>query len=323
MTFDPSGANLLLACGAPYHVESLATSTLLSSAQYPTGPYPISVAVTANGKFIAGGINTNSGPDVFVYPVGNTTPVRTIQVRDDSLPGLAHSVAFSPDASKLFAVTTDTATGHLAFHVIDKPTIPLKPSTTSMKSSSRTVRYGRHTSLKIGIKGPTSGKVDLYATTSEQPKQLVATGIATSGAAIFRVTPKENTTYSAQFEEGSGYASSTSLDVHIAVSPIVSVAIHPAGKVLYQGRLARKTYLIGKVIPRRPANAPIDYVVQSHPHGSWHTVLVNRFIIYSNGMAPVWFVTTRAGLYRVRVSYPGDTDYASGRTSWKKFYVRR
>src|SRR5262249_6390750 len=126
MTFDPSGANLLLACGAPYYVESLATSTLLSSAEYPTGPYPISVAVSADWKFVAGGINPNAGPDVFVYPVGNTTPVRTIQVGEDSLSGINHSLAFSPGASKLFAVTTDAATGHLGFHVIDQPTIPLK-----------------------------------------------------------------------------------------------------------------------------------------------------------------------------------------------------
>ena len=121
MTFDPSGANLLLACGAPYYVESLATSTLLSSAEYPTGPYPISVAVTADGNYVAGGINTNSGPDVFVYPVGSTTPVRTWQVGDDNLAGLDHSLAFSPDASKLFAVTADSATGHLAFHVLSEP----------------------------------------------------------------------------------------------------------------------------------------------------------------------------------------------------------
>ena len=61
MTFDPSGSNLLLATGAPYFIQALTTSTLTPSAEYPTGPYPIAVAVTANGKYVAGGINTGTG----------------------------------------------------------------------------------------------------------------------------------------------------------------------------------------------------------------------------------------------------------------------
>src|SRR5262249_4669735 len=100
MTFDPSGSNLLLATGSPYFIQSLATPPRLSSAQYPAGPYPIGVAVTADGNFVAGNIDTNSGADVFVYPVGDTTPVRTLQVGDDQVSDLYHSLAFSPDSSK-------------------------------------------------------------------------------------------------------------------------------------------------------------------------------------------------------------------------------
>src|SRR5205085_5056383 len=56
MTFSPSGAHLLLVTGAPYFIQSPNTSNLLSSAQYPTGPYPVAVAVTGDGKYVAGGI---------------------------------------------------------------------------------------------------------------------------------------------------------------------------------------------------------------------------------------------------------------------------
>jgi DNA-binding beta-propeller fold protein YncE len=166
MTFDPSGAKLLLATGAPYYIQSLATNTLLPSGAYPTGPYPVAVAVTANGKYVAGGVHTGTGTgnDVFVYPVGSTTPVRTWHIGDGTTELPDHSLAFSPDASRLFAVAQDSATGHLAFHVLDQPTVPLKATTISMGGSARSVRYGSHASLTVHVSGTATGKVDLYAT---------------------------------------------------------------------------------------------------------------------------------------------------------------
>jgi len=322
MTFDPSGANLLLASGAPYFIQSLTTTTLLPSGEYPTGPYPISVAVTADGKYVAGGINTNQGPDVFVYPAGSTTPVRTWQVGDDSSSGLAHSLAFSPDASQLFAIADDSATGHLAFHVLSQPTVRLAVTSTSLARSAKSVRYGGHTTVTAKVKGTASGKVDLYATTSSNVKKLVATGTVKSGSAKFTVRPKQNTTFSAELEQGSGYATSTSKAVTIGVTPIVSVTTRPGGKVRFQGHPASRTWLIGKVTPRRPTNAPIDYLVQRQEHGAWRTVFATRFVIESSGLAPVFFISNHPGLCRVRVTYPGDADYGKGWSGWKKFRVR-
>lgn len=318
MAFSPTGANLLLACGAPYFVESLTTTTLLSSAEYPTGPYPISVAVTSNGKFVAGGIDTNQGPDVFVYPVGSTTAVRKFQVGDDDLNGIDHGLAFSPDASRLFAVAHDAATGHLAFHVLDQPTVPLKPSSTSATGSVKTVRYGSHATVAVHLSGPTTGKVDLYATTSTATKQLVATATAASGAATFTVTPQENTTYVAQFEEGSGYATSTSGGVRISVAPIVTISTRHAGKGRLHGHKVSRTLFTAKTKPLRP-NEPLGFVVQRRIKRGWRTVGTGRFAADTTGTVHAFFVTNRVGQCRVRVSYAGDTDYVKSKSAWKKF----
>lgn len=318
MAFTPTGANLLLACGAPYFVESLTTTTLQSSAEYPTGPYPISVAVTSSGKFVAGGINTNSGPDVFVYPAGSTTPVRTFQVGNDDLTGIDHSLAFSPDASHLFAVAHDASTGHLAFHVLDQPTVPLKPSSTSATGSVKSVRYGGHASVKVHVSGPTTGKVDLYATTSAQAKQLVASATATSGAATFTVTPKENTTYVAQLEQGSGYATSASAGVRINVAPLVSISTRAAGKGRLHGHRVSKTLFTAKVKPARP-NEPLGFVVQRRIRRRWITVGTGRFPIETTGTVNAFFLTNRVGKCRVQVSYSGDADYVKSKSAWKKF----
>jgi hypothetical protein len=318
MAFSPTGANLLLACGAPYFIESLTTTTLQSSAEYPTGAYPIAVAATADGKFVAGGINTNLGPDVFVYPVGSTTPVRTFLVGNDDLSGIGHSLAFSPDASRLFAVAHDAATGHLAFHVLDQPTIPLKASSTSATGSVKTVRYGGHASVKVHLSGPTSGKVDLYATTSTATKQLVSTATATSGAASFTVTPKENTTYVAEFEQGAGYATSASGGVRITVAPVVNVSTSHAGRGRLHGHRVSKTLFTAKTKPTRP-NEPLAFVVQRQIKRKWRTVGAGRFAADTTGTVHAFFLTNRVGLCRVRVSYAGDADYVKSKSAWKKF----
>jgi hypothetical protein len=320
MTFAPSGANLLLATGAPYFIQSLDTSNLLSSAQYPTGPYPVAVAVTADGKYVAGGIHTGtgSGNDVFVYAVGSTSPVRTWRIGDGATELPNHSLAFSPDASRLFAVAEDAATGHLAFHVLSQPTIPLKPSSTSATGSVKTVRYGGRASVKVHLSGPTSGKVDLYATTSAATKQLVAGATATSGAATFTVTPKENTTYVAQFEEGSGYATSASSGVRITVSPVISISTRAGGKGRLHGHRVSKTLFTARVKPARP-NEPLGFVVQRHLRRRWRTVSTGRFPADLTGTVHAFFLTNRVGPCRVRVSFAGDADFVTSKSAWKKF----
>ena len=127
LALDPSGANVLLACPFPYYVESFATSNLLPSAEYPTAisNFPLAAAVTADGKFVAGGTSTatGSGNNVFVFPVGETTPVRVWAIGNSSI--VPHALAFSPNASRLFAVT-NSASG-LEFDVLDQPTVAPGP----------------------------------------------------------------------------------------------------------------------------------------------------------------------------------------------------
>ncbi len=323
MTFDPNGTHLLLATGAPYYIQSLSTDSLLSSAQYPTGPYPVAVAVTPNGKFVAGGIDTNTGNDVFVYPAGSTRPVRSWLVGNDNGAGLVdHGLAFSPDASHLFAVTQSAATSHLTFDVLDDPTIHPAATSTSLTFAGKTIRYGSNAGLKVQVTGTTSGKVDLYATTPGRPKQLVASATLASGAAAFTVAPKENTTYSAQLEEGGPYASSVSKDLTVDVAPILSVTTRADGKTRVHGHRVTKTLLTAKVKPLLPSE-PLGFVVQRHKGKGWRTTASGRFPIGTGGVVHALFVTNRAGQCRVRVSYSGDTNYGAGKSAWKKFRTRR
>ena len=323
MTFDPTGAHLLLATGAPYYIQSLATSSLLSSAQYPTGPYPDAVAVTANGNFVAGGIDTNTGNDVFVYPVGSATPVRSWLVGNDSGADLvAHGLAFSPDASHLFAVTQNATTSHLTFDVLDDPTIHPAATNTSLTAASKTVRYASQASLKVQVTGAASGKVDLFATTPGHPKQLVASATLASGVATFSVAPHLNTTYSAQLEEGGPYGSSLSKDLIVGLEPLLSVSARADGKGRLHGHRVTKTLLTAKVKPLLPS-VPVGFLVQRHAGKHWRTVATGQVPVANSGSAQVFFVTNRAGQCRVQVSYRGDSNYAASKSAWKTFRTRR
>jgi hypothetical protein len=219
LAVDPAGTNVLLACGYPYHITSLSTSTLLSSATYPTGPYPQAVATTADGNFLAGGVNTGtgSGDDIFVFPTGNTTPVRTWSLGfGATLPG---GLAFSPDASKLFAVV-GTSGGQTLFESLDTPTVYAVETRLWLEPNPTAVYPGQPATLTAHVYGTTTGTVDLYATPSGGSKSFVASGsVGANGQVVFHVNPTVQTTYSAVLEARPGYAEATSPDQTITVLP--------------------------------------------------------------------------------------------------------
>lgn len=123
MTFDGSGTNLLVTAGSPGDVEafSFASSTMASSAEYPTGPYPRAVAISPDGTRVAAGISTGTNfppmqTDVLAFPTGEATPLRTWSIGGTAVPG--DSLAFSPDGSELFVLANDPASGDLDFYVV-------------------------------------------------------------------------------------------------------------------------------------------------------------------------------------------------------------
>lgn len=150
MAFDPSGANLLVTAGYPYYVEALATSTLLPSGEYPTGPYPSAVAVSPDGANVAGGVDSPNGKtDVYVFPSGTTTPLRTWEIGGYEVP--PNSLAFSPDGSDLFALADDASSGHVDFYVLGLTAPPdteitSGPSGTTYQAATTTFAFKSHDS---------------------------------------------------------------------------------------------------------------------------------------------------------------------------------
>ncbi|MEY9930002.1 hypothetical protein ABH926_004644 [Catenulispora sp. GP43] len=95
------GADVVSACGAPYHGSELTLSGMSENATYQTGAYPGSVAVApANGTIAFGTYATS--PSVYLFRPGTSNPTGTYQLSGFGVYGLA----WNQSGSELFAVST-------------------------------------------------------------------------------------------------------------------------------------------------------------------------------------------------------------------------
>jgi hypothetical protein len=138
VALSPDQTKLLVAAGAPYVIKSFRLSDLQpSGTDYPTGPYPTGVDVTTvGGGQIAAGLYAPYDPDVYVFTQDETTPSYSYDFNTSAPSGLMWDagVAFSPDATVLFAVTGDLG-DEVIFNVL---TLSASSTTSSTSTSSTT-----------------------------------------------------------------------------------------------------------------------------------------------------------------------------------------
>lgn len=101
------GADVVTACGSPYHGSELTLSGMTEDATYQTGAYPNSVAIapahgTAHGT-IALGVSATSA-SVYLFQPGTPTATGTYQLSGFGVYGLA----WDRSGSELFAVSTSS-----------------------------------------------------------------------------------------------------------------------------------------------------------------------------------------------------------------------
>ncbi len=322
LAFSPDAQRVLMASGAPYQVQSFLASDLTLAATYPTGPYPIAVAVSSDGAYVAAGADASYEKDVFVFPVGSTTPVRSWDFASTGKRLTPGGLAFSPNANKLFATSTNDASGKLDFRVYSKPTVPLLATTTSLAASKSTVNYGKSLTLTAHVTGTKTGKVRLYAKPYGGTKMLLKTASLSSGTASFTAKPRRKTTYSAAFVENDTYASSTSSGRTVAVRARTTLALRggygTSGKYrLYHA--GSKAYMTGTVVPNH-AGSSLKFVAQRYYSGGWHTVASATYPIQSDGSAYAYFYTNGSGSYRTRCTFGGDADHLGSSSTWR--YIR-
>ncbi len=76
LAITPDGSEVIVPSGAPYYHPAFRTSDLVEVHEYPTAPYPNSVAIRDDGLVIAG-IDGAYEDDVYVFEPDGSTPIAT------------------------------------------------------------------------------------------------------------------------------------------------------------------------------------------------------------------------------------------------------
>jgi hypothetical protein len=319
LAVTPDGTKILLASGSPYHIPELRLSDLEATGlQYPTGPYPVAVDVTAAGSgYVAGGVYAPYDDDVYVFPSGSATPVQTFE--RSSTGDLAESgLAFGPSAYKLFAVTTNGSTA--VFHSLPGPAA--LSTTLSLSASSTTVSYPGSVTLTAHLDAfddSDNDVVAIYKTPSGGSRSLVTNGpVDAAGNISATVSLNKNTTFVAEWQgdERYGNASSPAVLVKVRVKVTTRLSRHYGTSGRYKlYRLGRSALVKGTVVPNHSGD-PLRFVAQRLRNGTWRAVSSASFTIEPDGSAYALFTAATRGSYRLRNSFASDEDHLGNTSAW-------
>jgi YVTN family beta-propeller protein len=320
MAVTPDGANLIAAAGYPYSLQVFALSDLSSVGSYVTGAYPVAVAVTADGSFIAGGKDAASGNPIDVFNATSSAVVRSFSFAPTSSAVRDAGLAFSPDASKLFAVSDGGTTG-VSFRTYGSPTVAQAPTTTSIAASASTVTYNHAVSLTGHLSG-TTGSLSIYATPYGGSKTLVKkAAVNGAGNVSASYVLKKRTTFTAEFEGNDTHSASTSLGKVVKVRAITTLALSGFYGTSGSYRLFHvrgRAYMRGTVAPNH-AGLGLKFVVQRYAAGAWRTIAIGSYPLQSNGSSYAYFYTNTRASYRAHGVFAGDADHLGSTSAWKYF----
>jgi hypothetical protein len=294
------------------------------SGSYATGPYPIAAAVTADGAYVAGGADAHYNDDVFVFDAATGDEIRRWNF-GEGYTLLDGSLAFSPDASRLFAVTKNPATGKADFRVLTAPTQAAANTSVTLAASASTVQYGASLKLTAHLTGA-SGVVSFYATPYLGGHTLLGTvAVNASGDASLSVTPNRKTWYTAEFAGDATHDGSASGEVIVNVRARTTVTLtrhygQSGGYKLYH--LGQNPRVRGTVAPNHAGNT-LTFVAQRYRSGRWRTEARATFTIDSTGSAYAVLRNTYLGRYRVRATFAGDSDHLGSTSPWAYLKVTR
>jgi hypothetical protein len=317
---SPSGTRLYMAAESSQSVSAWDTSTMTKLANYTAGFHGAdAVAVNATGGVLAVGA-VDWTPDISVYRAGTSKPSRTYTIGGTSShPGWA-GLAFSPDSTKLFAVTTDLGSaGNVTFRVLSKP-LSIAPILTVR---APTVRYGRvaHVTAHLSAHG-TNRRVVIWRHPYGGSWSVLAAGnVGPTGNFVASYKPARRTTLYATYGGGGKYLAVKSGLWQENVRALEGIALSG----FYAKSGAYHLYHAGTHPGVRGAVAPnhhgqcIYFEIEHFGAGHW-TAPARSGCFHLNSSSAALVVYTgpfaRGVAYRQHIYFPGDIDHVGGYSVW-------
>jgi DNA-binding beta-propeller fold protein YncE len=323
LVVSTDGASVFSAAAWPHGAQRLSLSDYAVEASYATPNAANSLALTTDGAYLAVGRGGTSGADVFVYRTETGAFLRTFELgsKETLQP---RGLAFSADASKLFAATRDAASGKIVLRALGAPTVTPAPTSVSLAASASKLKYNRTVRLTAHVTGATTGSVSIYATPHGEARQFVATGpVDASGNFSASWVMKQKTTFRAEYEGDAEHAVSVSAGRVVSVYAIATVRMTNyygiSGKYrLY--RSGRYPTAVGTVVPNHQ-NLTLEFVAQRYSDGAWRTIARRTLYIDATGSIAVYLRATTRANYRMRSVFAGDTDHLGDQSPWAYFRI--
>jgi hypothetical protein len=324
LTVSVDGASVLTAAAWPYASQSLALDDYAVEASYATTTASNSVALSADGEYVAAGRAGTSGPDVYVYNTSTGSLVRTYELGATKTLK-PRGLAFSDDASKLYAVAGDAASGKIVVHVLGSPTTAtLAPTSVSLNASASKLQYKRSVHLTAHVNGATTGSIAIYATPFGETRQLVGTGtVDGSGKFTASWVMKQKTTFTAEYEGDDSHAISTSAGRVVSVYAVATMRMTNYYGKSGKYRLYRSGHYptgIGSVVPNH-RNLPLKFVAEGYFGGKWRVVARRTLYIGATGSIGVYLKSKTRGMYRLHCIFAGDSDHLADTSPWSHFRI--
>jgi hypothetical protein len=332
----PGGADLILACGAPYAHYRYSITDLSQQGSYASTFHPNAVAIAANGDVAAGtsnGVSTN--PDLYVYAPNGDTPLNTYNFIAKGANIAARGLAWSADASKLFVVLNSGGSA-FSLHVIDSPT--LKPAALTMNAGRSTVGYKSivHVTAHLGTTH-TNRTVSIYAETlgSSHRTLLKTARVDSHGNLTVRYVALHSTRFSAVFA-GDSQSGPATVTRQVFVFAKVTTTLRGYYGSRHVGRITYRLYHRGARIKIAVGVDPnkhgqcVVLQIEAHVRGAWHGPVSTRCAQLSPTSHVGFYLTTsRAPLnvaFRVRAVYVRtnrDISNLSTAGNWQYFLLER
>ncbi|MFE0251358.1 hypothetical protein [Streptomyces sp. NPDC059010] len=165
LALTPDAERVVVACASPYYHQVFRTADLADDGRYATSHYPNAVAIAPDGT-VAAGVDGANSPDVRLFAPGASTdfhswdfpapsPYATTTLQSGGL-------AWTPDATRLFAVTKDSNSSTLTLQVLNHPQVPTTVTVQAPASSPRNQPLTLSGKLDAPVGFGTGGTVDIW-----------------------------------------------------------------------------------------------------------------------------------------------------------------